>query len=127
MICSYVIVNFDPCIPVSHISPPLLAKHYPIYCLHWQPEKILFVWNPVLAVDHSPDAIRAAQYIANFFMVEARKNGQRFRTREEEEPNLIFHRKPVYIGNILESPYEQIYLFKGANGTDFGGDMPDSY
>jgi len=103
------------------------ARHYPIYCLQWQPEKISFVWNPVLAVDHSPDAIRVAQYIANFFMVQARQNGQRFKTRQEEEANLIFHRNPVYIGHIVESPYEQIYLFKNANGTDFGEDDPERF
>ena len=103
------------------------ARHYPIYCLQWQPEKISFVWNPVLAVDHSPDAIRVAQYIANFFMVQARQNGQRFKTRQEEEANLILHRNPVYIGHIVESPYEQIYLFKNANGTDFGKDDPERF
>ena len=85
------------------------------------------MWNPVLALDHSPDAIRVGQYLANFFMVEARKNAQRFKSREEEEPNLIMRRNPIYIGNIIESPYEQIYLFKRANGTEFGEHMPESY
>ena len=81
----------------------------------------------MLALDHSPDALRVAQYIANFFMVQARQNGQRFKTRHEEELNLILHRNPVYIGNIMESPYEQIYLFKSANGTDFGTDSPERF
>ena len=87
----------------------------------------MFVWNPVLSLDHSPDAIRVAQYLANYFMVEARMNAQRFTTREEEEPRLIFRRKPVYIGNIIESPYEQIYLFKNANGTKFGEHLPEHF
>ncbi len=103
------------------------AKHYPIYCFQWHPEKILYVWNPVLAVDHSPDSIRVAQYIANFFGVEARKNSHRFRSREAEESKVIYPHKPIYIGNITESPYEQIYTFKNANATEFGVDLPEHF
>eukprot|EP00794_Sanderia_malayensis_P000529 gene529-1182_t len=103
------------------------AKHYPIYCFQWQPEKILYVWNPVLAIDHSPDSIRVAQYIANFFIVEARKNSHRFATREQEEAKVIYPYKPLYIGNITESPYEQIYTFKHANATDFGPNVPEHF
>ncbi len=105
----------------------LTAKHYPIYCLQWQPEKILYVWNPVLALDHSPDAIRVAQYIRNFFMLESRKNNHRFATRKVEERNLIYPHKILYIGNITESPYEQIYTFKHANATGFGDNVPEHF
>ena len=80
-----------------------------------------------MAVDHSSDAIRVAQYIANFFNVEARKNSHRFATRKDEEDHLIYKHNPVYIGNITESPYEQIYLFKNANATKFGESRPEHY
>ncbi|XP_065071657.1 gamma-glutamyl hydrolase-like isoform X1 [Rhopilema esculentum] len=87
------------------------ARRYPIYGLQWHPEKLLFVWNPMMAADHSIDSIRVAQYIANFFVMEARRNSNRFSSREEEEKYLIYRWKPTYIGDIPDTPYEQVYLF----------------
>ena len=56
------------------------GRHAPLYGLQWHPEKSLFVFNPVLAVDHSPWAIISSQYIANVFMAEARMNpGKEFK------------------------------------------------
>lgn len=88
-----------------------LGRNAPIYGLQWHPEKSLFVFNPVLAVDHSIKGIMAAQYIANFFVMEARKNTHTFRDRAEEEEHLVMSHYPTYVGNITETPYEQIYIF----------------
>lgn len=88
-----------------------LGKHAPLYGLQWHPEKSLFIFNPGLAVDHSISAITAAQYIANVFMENARQNPNRFPNRRDEERHMVYLHHPLYVGNITETPYEQIYLF----------------
>ena len=65
----------------------------------------------MLAVDHTIHATFSAQYIANFLITEARKNPNRFDGRIDEEKHLIFNYHPSYVGNITETPYEEIYLF----------------
>ncbi|XP_066919217.1 gamma-glutamyl hydrolase A-like [Clytia hemisphaerica] len=86
-------------------------KFAPIFGLQWHPEKSLFVHNPVQAVDHSIFAIAVAQYISNVFMGFARQNPNQFKTRREEEKHLIYNTLPLYVGNVTETPYEQIYMF----------------
>jgi len=71
----------------------------------------LFIFSPALAVDHSIHAIVAAQYMANVFMSFARQNPNKFATRRAEESHLIYRYSPIYVGNITDTPYEQIYLF----------------
>ena len=88
-----------------------IARNAPLYGLQWHPEKALAIFNPNLAIDHSIYSITAAQYVANQFLSEARQNPNRFSTRKEEEKHLIYQYTPTYIGNITETPYEQIYLF----------------
>ena len=66
----------------------------------------------MLAVDHSIHGVIAAQYIANFFMSEARMNPGSFRDRQEEEDHLVASRStPTFVGNITETPYDLIYMF----------------
>lgn len=87
------------------------ARNYPMYALQWHPEKLLYVWNPMMVADHSLDSIRVAQYVANFFVSEARKNSNRFTSRTLEEKHLIHRWSPIYLGDIADAPYEQCYLF----------------
>lgn len=87
------------------------GRDAPLYGLQWHPEKVLFVYNPSLAVDHGMVSTLASQYVANFFVLEARKSPNRFTSRREEEDHLVFKHYPTYVGNITETPYEQIYLF----------------
>eukprot|EP00112_Aurelia_sp_Birch-Aquarium-sp1_P004682 Seg153.4 transcript_id=Seg153.4/GoldUCD/mRNA.D3Y31 product="Gamma-glutamyl hydrolase" protein_id=Seg153.4/GoldUCD/D3Y31 len=87
------------------------GRKYPMYGLQWHPEKLLFVWNPLMVADHSLDSIRVAQYVSNFMVMEARRNSNRFATREMEEKHLTYRWKPVYIGDITDTPYEQVYVF----------------
>merc|ERR1711907_647400 len=87
------------------------GRHAPLYGLQWHPEKSLFVFNPVLAVDHSIYATIAAQYIANIFMAECRMNPNTFDTRDEELGHLVgAQMTPTFVGNITESPYDMVYL-----------------
>jgi len=46
----------------------------PIYAVQWHPEANAFNYDHD-TVDHSPDAVRAMQYMSNFFVKEAREKG----------------------------------------------------
>lgn len=65
------------------------GKDVPIYGTQWHPEKNSFNWNPNYIINHSPEAVRVGQYMANFFVGEARKNSHRFPSIHEEETNMI--------------------------------------
>ena len=55
--------------------------------------------------------LQVAQYFANFFVSETRKNGHKFDSVEEEEENLIYNYSPVYTGRADHSSFEQAYFF----------------
>lgn len=48
------------------------AYKYPIYGVQWHPEKNAFEWKDSPGIPHSPSAIRAAYYIADFFVNEGK-------------------------------------------------------
>lgn len=82
----------------------------PFYGLQWHPEKNLFEWA-YSSIPHTRPAIRATQYIANFFVDQARQNNQAFATPEEEQAALIYNYCPVYIANLYKSSFQQAYFF----------------
>merc|ERR1711924_25010 len=52
------------------------AFNYPIYGTQWHPEKNIFEWEkvdgaPYEAINHSPSAIKIAQYVSNYFVEKA--------------------------------------------------------
>ena len=56
-----------------------------------------------------------SQYMANFFVNEARKNHHKFPTRKLEDKYLIYNYNPVYSAKKYEgslSHFEQIYIFE---------------
>ena len=55
--------------------------------------------------------MQVAQYFANFFVSESRKNAHKFSSEEEEEENLIYNYSPVYTGRLDDSSFEQAYFF----------------
>ncbi|XP_044134979.1 gamma-glutamyl hydrolase-like [Bufo gargarizans] len=85
------------------------ARDYPIYAVQWHPEVNRFQWRSDLAFPHSVNAIWISQYLANFFVDEARKNANRFSNPKEEELALIYNWPVTYTANI--SGYEQAYFF----------------
>ena len=85
-----------------------IGKKYPMYGLQWHPEKPLYVWNPLLAINHSIFSVIVSQYMANFFVCEARKNSNNFKNRVEAESYLIYQYQSTYVGNIKKTPYEQV-------------------
>ncbi len=54
------------------------ARDFPIRGTQWHPERPQFEWSPVLNLNHSTDAMTAMQFMANFFVGEARRNTQSF-------------------------------------------------
>lgn len=64
-----------------------------------------------MAADHSIYAIMMSQYIANFFVSEAKQNTNHFQSAIEEEKNLISKGQIFYVGNITDTEFEQIYAF----------------
>ena len=77
------------------------AFKYPIFGSQWHPEKNNFEWGetsegvPNEAIDHSHDAILASQYMANFFVDQARRSTHAFPTETEEDAALIYNYKPT--------------------------------
>ncbi|XP_043923670.1 gamma-glutamyl hydrolase [Protopterus annectens] len=86
------------------------AYKYPIYAVQWHPEKNPFEWkDDKKGIPHSPVAIKAAFYMADFFVNEARKNFHCFSSKVDEAKALIYNYNPVYTGSI--SGFEQTYIF----------------
>ncbi|XP_015422891.1 PREDICTED: gamma-glutamyl hydrolase [Myotis davidii] len=82
---------------------------YPVYGVQWHPEKSPYEWGLFDGISHAPNAVKAAFYLAEFFVSEARKNGHHFQSDIEEEEALIYQYHPVYTGNI--SRFQQSYIF----------------
>ncbi|NXT85073.1 GGH hydrolase, partial [Zapornia atra] len=85
------------------------AYKYPIYGVQWHPEKNTFEWKNSTAIPHSPLAVKATYYIADFFINEARKSLHHFSSEEEERKELIYNYTPVYTGPF--SSFQQVYFF----------------
>jgi len=86
------------------------AVKYPFYALQWHAEKPLFEWNPVEVINHSTDSVMANQYIADFFVSEARKSMHKFSSPKEEYSSLIYNYQPTYTASFDQ--FDQIYFFK---------------
>lgn len=87
------------------------SKTYPFYGIQWHPEKVLYEFARNYNIPHTSHSVKAAQYFANFFIDEARRNRHSFNTWEEEQDALIYNYNPVFIGK-RNSSYEQVYVFK---------------
>ncbi|XP_004435789.1 PREDICTED: gamma-glutamyl hydrolase [Ceratotherium simum simum] len=82
---------------------------YPVYGVQWHPEKAPYEWGKLKGISHAPNAVKAAFYLAEFFVAEARKNSHHFESEVEEDKALIYQFHPIYTGNI--SSFQQIYIF----------------
>ena len=67
------------------------ANNYPIYGTQWHPEKNAYEWGmdsdgiPKEGINHSPQAIAVEQYMANFYVQQARHNFHKFDSPEDEK------------------------------------------
>lgn len=88
------------------------ALSYPFYGVQFHPEKNSFEWKldkHHMNIPHSVDATRLTQYMADFFVGEARKNDHKFSTPEEESKALIYNYDVSYSQGY--SAFTQIYVF----------------
>ncbi|CAK9828149.1 Gamma-glutamyl hydrolase [Anthophora retusa] len=82
----------------------------PFYGIQFHPEKNLYEWVDGRNISHTENAIRVTRYFADFFLREARKNGHRFPTTDEEAKKLIYNYPVTYTA--LKSAYLQCYMFR---------------
>ncbi|KAI5126792.1 Gamma-Glutamyl Hydrolase [Manis pentadactyla] len=85
------------------------GQKYPVYGVQWHPEKAPYEWGKSKGISHASSAVKAAFYLAEFFVSEARKNSHHFESDVEEAKALIYQFHPTYTANI--SSFQQIYLF----------------
>uniref|UniRef100_A0A646QFV1 folate gamma-glutamyl hydrolase n=1 Tax=Hemiscolopendra marginata TaxID=943146 RepID=A0A646QFV1_9MYRI len=90
------------------------AIKYPFYAFQWNPTLNPFEWSPQLPnIPHSLESVRVAQYIANFFVEEARKSDHHFSDPHDEMSSLVWHYQRYYITNV-DTPIRVMYLFKNS-------------
>lgn len=85
--------------------------NYPFYGLQFHPEKNTFEWVVGKRIPHGQNATKTAQYFADFFVNEARRNMHRFSSTEEEVLSLIYNYPVTYTG-LKKLVYLQCYMFK---------------
>jgi len=83
---------------------------YPFYALQWHAEKPLFEWNDWEDINHSTHGTRAMQYMADFFVAEARKNMHKFPSKSSEQKALIYN-YPVTFTGPKDQDFVQTYYF----------------
>lgn len=86
------------------------AYDYPFYGTQWHPEKNSFEWTLHEAINHSKEAVAVTQYVADFFVNQARLSEHRFSSKEEEDAALIYHYDPIYCEPEI-THFEQCYIF----------------
>ncbi|XP_052178878.1 gamma-glutamyl hydrolase 2-like [Diospyros lotus] len=84
------------------------AYSYPVTAVQWHPEKNAFEWG-LSMIPHSEDAVQVTQYVANFFISEARKSLNRAPARKVLD-NLIYNYSPTYGGKAGKG-YDEVYIF----------------
>eukprot|EP00743_Colponemidia_sp_Colp-15_P009880 GILK01010828.1.p1 GENE.GILK01010828.1~~GILK01010828.1.p1 ORF type:complete len:411 (-),score=49.06 GILK01010828.1:76-1308(-) len=84
------------------------AKKYPFYAVQWHPEKPQFEYN-TMAIDHSPNSLLAAQYLASFFVSESRKS-QNTMSPATQHSMSVYSQCPVYTGLTITA-FQQTYFF----------------
>lgn len=81
------------------------AFEWPVYGTQWHPERPQFEWTPQDNINHTSSAILAMQYVADFFVNEARKSPHKFPASELTK-EVIYNYYPINMnyGN-------QVYIF----------------
>mmetsp|Transcript_11716 Transcript_11716/g.19046 ORF Transcript_11716/g.19046 Transcript_11716/m.19046 type:complete len:324 (+) Transcript_11716:136-1107(+) len=84
------------------------GKRYPVYGAQWHPEKNQFEWDPLECIDHSGNAIRSMQYIADFIVSESRRSAHQI--APSLEVHLSVNLVPIYTYDKLRY-FQQCYFF----------------
>ncbi|CAI2370932.1 unnamed protein product [Moneuplotes crassus] len=85
------------------------SKKYPIWGVQFHPEKNAFSWKAGSKIPHCKSSIEFSQFLANFFVKEARKNSNKFDSEEEAFEHMIEH-FPVHVNNERK---HDVYIFDG--------------
>ncbi|KNC85056.1 hypothetical protein SARC_02749 [Sphaeroforma arctica JP610] len=90
------------------------AYDYPFYGLQWHPEGVQFSWSPhSMFVDRTMESIMSVQYLANFFIGEARKCSHPNVDNSLTLDSLyLYNQQPVIKGNS-----SAVYLFVRDNSA----------
>lgn len=89
-------------------------KRYPFYGVQWHPEKNNFEWTKEEHnIPHDDEAIQVAQYFANFFIREARRNGHKYENITEEEAAVIsnYNNQNYYFFHNVTTTMKERYIF----------------
>jgi gamma-glutamyl hydrolase len=70
----------------------------------------LYEWVPNKNIPHTPNAVKASQYYAQFFVNECRKNPNRFENVSEINNYVMYNFQPSFTG-VKGSAFNQCYLF----------------
>lgn len=84
------------------------GRDFPFYGIQWHTEKNTFEWTRKEAISHDPDAIAVTQYMANFFVNEARRSQHHFPSVDAEHKALIYNWHTIH--NPL-SDFEEVYVW----------------
>ncbi|EAA11416.4 AGAP006670-PA [Anopheles gambiae str. PEST] len=86
-------------------------KSYPFYGIQFHPEKNIYEWIQNKNISHTANAVRAAQFFADFFIAEARKSDHSFPNEATLEKHVIYNYQPTFTG-LQRSSFEQCYMFQ---------------
>ncbi|BFZ02877.1 hypothetical protein BsWGS_05916 [Bradybaena similaris] len=84
------------------------AFKYPIYGVQWHPEKNIFLWRPDQAISHNFHAVEITQYMANFFVNEARKSFHHYNSTDDEAHAVIENAFRVFVPDFKSG---EVYYF----------------
>ena len=85
------------------------GRKYPVFGTQWHPEKNIFEWTEHEAIPHSVEAVRVAQYTANFFVDLARQSTHAFSYSDLD--NVIIYNWTPTFSERNGSGFEQVYTF----------------
>lgn len=86
-------------------------KSKPFYASQFHPEKASFEWAYDRGMVHTKHAIEFEQYLANFFINEAKKNRNQFSNPKEFYALSINNFHPMYALKAVDSAMETIYFW----------------
>ena len=88
-------------------------QKYPFYAVQWHPEKPIFEFGaqkPLPKLPHGFEDVRVGQYLANFFVNEARKSNHTFPDRKTEVKSLIHNYEVINTNKYPLSFYDEVYV-----------------
>lgn len=89
------------------------AVSAPVFAVQFHPEMAVFEWGTSTPgrcnLYHNKDTALFSQYLANFFVEQARQNAHRFQDAEEERRALIYNYQPSFTQDV--SYFTQMYIF----------------